>query len=451
MNAIHKLYPTKFFPAEAARLAAWVAVIAAVGLMSPLAPAQTPDYQHTVKPGDTLEALARTLMEEPRRYPEVARHNKMGNQDQLKPGQTVLFPVQYLKMRPMDATVTAVKGAATLNGQSVGPGTKFTGRGDVATGQDGQMTIRLADGSEIRVQTNSKLNLSELKSNEAAGTRSARLDLKEGRLETDVTPNKGSSSRFEVKTPVAVTGVRGTSFRVASEAANAKTEVLEGAVATSTPLGSVGVNQGFGTRADAGQPPAPPKELLAAPALTPLPPIVESNSPTLEVARVNGAARYRAMVALDERFERIVAEGVSDAPALRVAALADGEYFFRARAIDPAGLEGINANGKFRVKANPRAPEIDAPAPPANLVNAERIELNFSWRRVAEALGGYRLEIADNAAFNNPQSFAVAETNLTVAFAAAPRRQVFWRVQSLDVTGQPGPRGATQGFLLGRE
>jgi hypothetical protein len=71
--------------------------------LGPAAHAQTAgvdELRYTVKAGDTLEAVSRRLMEQPRRYPEIARLNGLRDQDALTPGQVLRFPAPYLKMQP---------------------------------------------------------------------------------------------------------------------------------------------------------------------------------------------------------------------------------------------------------------------------------------------------------------------------------------------------------------
>ena len=185
------------------------------------------DLQYKVIPGDTLEGVARRLMEQPRRYPEIARLNGLGNQDVIQPRMTLRIPAPYLKMQPEDAMVAAVKGDVTLAGKPVEPGARAAAGADVVTGADGQITLRLADGSEVRLQPGTAARLTEIKRNPVSGARAYIINLVRGRLDTDVAPGNGDNSRFTIHTPTAALGVRGTSFRAASESGSASTEVLE--------------------------------------------------------------------------------------------------------------------------------------------------------------------------------------------------------------------------------
>ncbi len=430
---------------------AWL--LAVVALVPLVAIAQeSGDLQHKVAPGDTLLRLADRFMEQPKRYREIARLNNLGDENVLKPGQVLRIPVPYLKMQADEASVASVKGAVTLGGAPASVGARAGAAAEIITGADGQVTLRLADGSEIRLQNNTSVRFTELKRNPHSGARSVSLRLAQGRLETDVTPAKGNLSRFNISTPAAVLGVRGTRFRAAADATTASTEVLEGRVAAAVASASVDVNQGFGTKAAGGRAPLPPVPLLPAPGLAPLVAQVDVASPELQFASVPGAARYRALVAEDERFERVVSEAVSTAPVLRTAILRDGGYFFRARAIDPQGLEGFNADGRFTVRTTPPAPRVPDPAPRGLLSQPtlDKLTLQFRWDAAQGASGGYLLQIAADAGFTRDLiEHKPAGTDLAVTVDSSPRRLVFWRVRSLDAAGVPGPAGATQTFEMG--
>ena len=438
---------------RAATRAGSAPLIALLMLSSPLAPAQgAGDLQHTVVAGDTLLRLADRFMEQPRRYQEIARLNGLGNEDVIKPGQVIRIPAPYLKMQPDEATVASVKGAVTLGGAPASVGGKAGAASEVITGADGQVTLRLADGSEIRLQNNTSAKFSEFKRNPVSGARAVSMRLAHGRVETDVVPGKGEQSRFNITTPTVALGVRGTSFRAAADANSASTEVLEGRVVASVERAAVDVNQGFGTKAASGQAPLPPVPLLPAPGLAPLAALVEVEAPQLQFAAVPGATRYRALVAQDARFERVVSEGVTTAPMLRTVALADGAYFFRARAIDPQGLEGFNADGRFAVRTTPRAPRVPDPAPGGTLSQPTLAKLNllFRWDAEPAASGGYLLQLAADPGFSRDLvEHKLATTQYRITVDSSPRRTVYWRVRSVDASGVPGPSGVTQAFEMG--
>ena len=178
-----------------------VSLLAVFALMPAAAIArESGDLQHKVAPGDTLLRLADRFMEQPKRYREVARVNQLGDEDVLRPGQVLRFPAPYLKMQADEASVASVKGAVSIGGVPAVVGAKAGSTADIITGADGQLTLRLVDGSEIRLQNNTSARFTELKRNIGSGARTVAMRLLQGRLETDVTPGKGELSRFNIST-----------------------------------------------------------------------------------------------------------------------------------------------------------------------------------------------------------------------------------------------------------
>ena len=94
---------------------------------------------------------------------------------------------------------------AATSGASLGAGDRLE------TGSPGRMRVRLEDDSVLAIGASTKIELKELLLEGA--TRSGRLDLAAGRFWMNVTAWTGSgSSRYEIYTPNAVAGVRGTTL-----------------------------------------------------------------------------------------------------------------------------------------------------------------------------------------------------------------------------------------------
>jgi len=70
----------------------------------------------------------------------------------------------------------------------------------------------------VEIKENSKLLLSEMLADVKAGTSKTLLDLALGEVLIKAQKVHGQESRFEVKTPTSIVGVRGTTFNVKVEA-----------------------------------------------------------------------------------------------------------------------------------------------------------------------------------------------------------------------------------------
>ena len=272
--------------------------------------------------------------------------------------------------------------------------------------------------------------------------------LEQGRVEVEAAPAAAGRPGFKIDTPQGVLGVRGTEFRVASDPGEQRTrgEVLGGAVAFEGRAGGAGaqVPSGYGSLIDADGQVAPPVRLLARPNTTSLPTLQERLLLRFALAPIDGAVAYRGQIARDAAFDRIVAELVSPTPELRFADLPDGDYLLRLRGIDAQGLEGLDAEHRFRLKARPEAPLPSAPAPRAVLFGG-RVE--FAWAANDEAQS-YRLQVARDADFSAPlHDLRELRSPGAVIDGLAPGGYL-WRLASVRAGADQGPWSAARVFEL---
>jgi hypothetical protein len=146
----------------------------------------------------------------------------------------------------------------------------------LATSSGAHLTVRLNDGSTLSLAESSTLTLDEQVIGPGGVRQSTRVSLLAGRLYAVVSTALGAAgaSTFQVNTPNAVAGVRGTRFDVSFSTASpvcgdrpsSDVGVLEGSVAvnnsnaTST-AGEVIVGAGYETVVCDGAPPLPPGPL----------------------------------------------------------------------------------------------------------------------------------------------------------------------------------------------
>ncbi|RVT53345.1 FecR domain-containing protein [Rubrivivax albus] len=345
-----------------------LAVLVSLGAAAPLtAAAQVPlEHLHVTVPGDTLIGIGRQLLAEPRRWRAVARLNRIADPDRIPVGARLRIPVAWMRTEPRPATllgsIGTVQAPATLDEGS-----------EVVTGDDGHAVVRLVDGTVLRLRPRSRLGLTESRVVPDTPVTRARARLGSGRVEVDAAPARGGEPGFRIDTPQGVLGVRGTRFRVASdtEPARSRGEVTEGVVAVSGAVpGQQRVQAGFGTVIDTSGRVADPVRLLPAPDLAPLPRLQERVLVRFVVptpAVMAGVVAWRAQLARDARFEQVLGDlRVAHRPEgseLRFVGLPDGDYLLRVRGVDALGLEGLDADLPFRLKARPEPPLPSAPAP----------------------------------------------------------------------------------------
>jgi len=140
------------------------------------------------------------------------------------------------------AKITAVQGdvkvlrAGGEKSFSAFKGMGLTQGDTIITGKDGRVTLELAEDKELKIGENSRVMISELLKSLEDNADKISLNLKAGQVYTNVKNKLSSGAKYEIRTPTAVMGVRGTQFFVTlSSGGQAKVVTLEGNVIVTVP------------------------------------------------------------------------------------------------------------------------------------------------------------------------------------------------------------------------
>lgn len=401
--------------------------------------------------GDTLTSIAQNLTGNGNNWIALGKLNRIANDRTIPVGSAIAIPLTLLPDEPGEAKVVAFAGvvtAATASGAAapVAIGTRIAEGSQINTGNNGFLTLSLADGSHISLPSNSQIRLSKLRM--ARYTRSPRTEITliGGHVESQVAPLSANKGRFEVRSTLATAGVRGTHFRVGMAGDRIANTVLSGAVAVGSPArpASLTLAAGSGNIIDAttvGKPVA----LLAAPALAADGSLQERPTILFSVQALDGAAAYHAQIARDKNAIDVLAEIHSQGRQLKVDGIPDGDYFARISAIAPSGLEGIPGIFPFKLKARPVPP---FSSQPQSKVRAEQLE--FSWIEAPDAQA-YHLQVAKDVAFEELLIDAADVRGLQFSSDKLPPGKYFWRTASIarrEGTADHGPFGETRSFDL---
>jgi hypothetical protein len=433
----------------------WATQAAAQQPAVPVRPAAAltpPDvYVHTIAPRDTLIALSRALLADPRRWPVLQRLNRVRNPRRLVPGRTLGIPIDLLRTVPASAEVLWVRGAPrvrisdgtnvlALLGATIGEGARLTTQAGEAVG------LRLTTGATLTIGESADVAFDELRRIPAADVSRTGIDLRRGRIQTVVPPAARPGQRYDIRTPVVTTAVRGTTFRVGVDDGGtaALAEVTEGHVGVSRAAEALDVAAGFGAVAHAGAPLTPPRPLLPAPAVD-APPVQPRLPARIRWNAVPGAVRYRAEL---RAGDALIDERVVTTPEASWPDVADGVYRVVLRAIDADGLEGANGDARLEVDARPEPPIAQAPALDAVLFGDRAA---FAWTRPAVATG-FDVEVTPATGGDAPPTVArqsIAEPRLETPL---PPGRYTWRVRSravrADGTPDLGPWNDAAAFTI---
>ena len=400
-------------------------------------------HVHVTAAGDTLIGLGQRFLVDPAQWTELQRLNQVRNPRRMPVGNSLRIPLQLMRTEPAPATVATVIGAVRSGAAPVVAGQTLAEGSEVATDADGLVTVRLVDGTVLRLRSGGRVRIDESRRVIGTGTTRSGVQLERGRVEIQAQPARGGQPGFRIGTPQGVLGVRGTEFRVESAGALTLSEVLEGAVAVTGSPGSVEqrLTAGFGTVIDAAGRVAPPTALLPPPDLSQLPAVMERPLVRLPMVAMAGAQAWRLQVGRDDRFDQLWADVRSITPELRVVGLADGRYPVRVRAVDAQGLEGRDASYTLILKARPEPPLPRAPAP-RTVITGTAVEL--AWAASSEA-SRYRLQVArvdaGTALFTAPLHDLKALDGLTHTLDGLAPGAYAWRLASLRADGDQGPFG----------
>lgn len=122
-----------------------------------------------------------------------------------------------------DVKVTSIGKAPAL----VKVGSKVSVGDIVETGKDSRAKITMIDRNIIQILPESRLEISKYISDAKKGVKDIELSLHQGKVRNDVNDvYDGEKTKFQIKTPTAVAGVRGTQFVTSYNASTRKTDII---------------------------------------------------------------------------------------------------------------------------------------------------------------------------------------------------------------------------------
>lgn len=426
-----------------------------LGLAAPALAQQ--DHEHTVQPGDNLYDLAQRFLDDPREWPQLQRINRVSDPRRLRPGTRLVIPATMARPAPAQAEVLHVAGQvqtraghAQAEARPLEAGGRLDEGAQIDVGDEGFVTLRLADGSVVRLAAGTQVRLRELRHAPAPGHTQSGLQLERGRVDATVSPLPTRRSRFEVRTPRAVGGVRGTTFGVAV-AGNGDFigDVREGSIQvqpTRTDAASAMLLAGQGARVGERIVVAP---LLGPPDLSGVPAVVE------DIARIDlplpeaaGVSAWQVRIASDAASHQVLRNGTFEQPRARFDGLDDGDYLLAVRALDGQGIPGVESVRRLTVNARPTAPLLREPRAGARVIGSS-VELLCT-----EGAGvvGYLFEVARDASFEHPLLRTPDLPTCQQTLSALAPGAYAWRVAAVarDAQGQrdQGPFSAPVPFQV---
>jgi hypothetical protein len=312
------------------------------------------EIAYVVRRGDTADQLSRKYLVEGHDWRALLKLARVQNPRRLPTGRQIWIPRSWLRYRIEPARLASYRGkvAITVDGRetSAAIGASIGEGMFISTAANSFVTLILADQSRIVLPSQSRVRVRELRRILLTNAIDYRLEITNGRLETKVQPIEGPSGRYRIETPVSMTAVRGTEFRVSFTGETAITELLSGHVLVTDPDGAtraLALDPGLGAaRAPAGEVRIEP--LLAAPGLEDPGALKLDDTVEFRATPTAGAARYRLVIASDAGFIDNIVEQISEDGRFSFADIPNGNQFARISAIAPSGVEGFAQSYAFK-------------------------------------------------------------------------------------------------------
>lgn len=373
--------------------------------------------RYTIRKGDTLIELADRYLRSRADYKIVQRQNRIADTFAIPVGKTISIPRSLLKFKPANAKLISVRGQVLASAATASVGQILQEGTSISTGPSSFATMQLDDGSRVSLPSNSDIRIRRLRSYVLGGSVEYDFDIAKGGVRSSVVKHKSPDDRYQVRTPKSVSAVRGTDFqsRFDPDSSSEFVEIVEGALAVNAASNvsrALAAGNGLAIKADGN---VIAEALLTPPALREPGKTQADKIVTFQSEAPTGV---RFTVGADSGFIEQVADVIAADGKADIADLSNGNYFVRARAISPNGIQGIPATFAFKRRLNGVS------------ATAGQSDEGYVFRWIGEGSGTQRFHFQ---LFRNAidQIAMVDEAGLTsdrVILSDLPQGDYFWRV-----------------------
>ncbi len=352
-----------------------------------------------VEKGVNLIKLAQKFCFQPQDWVEIAYANNLKPPYEIEENTHLFIPLRILVKEIIGLKVEKLSGKAyqilehhqkiALNeNDMVFPGAI------IVTEKDSQVELIMYKNRRIIVKPEAVLQIVYL-IRLVDGSLKASFMLEKGRILNIIEEKLAPGDIFEIKTPVALTGVRGTHFRVKMPEQDTNIiESLQGVVTVQASGKKVDLPEGKGSVVKKNEPLLRPEPLPKPPSLPNLQPLYKT-LPIIIKTPIGPYKKLHVTIVRDEHF--VTEKFVSPGDDIYFAKLDDGYYSLFVTGIDEKGLESPSKGPLFfRVRTKPSAPIINHPK--QGLKTWKR-SLRAKWLEV-EGASVYKVVLATDPGFN---------------------------------------------------
>src|SRR3546814_516420 len=210
------------------------------------------NFLYRIIANDTLIALSDRYTDSPNNWKTLQSLNAVQEPTLLPIGLELKIPFALIPELPSQARVDHLAGQASVVGRPLKTGDQVGEGQTITTGENGFLPLVLYVDSALTIPATSSLTIERLRVFKGTGLIDTMFTMHQGSLESMVAPKYTGVGRFEIRTPVSITGVRGTRLRVHAQTGGTQNEVLEGSARLDASQGrSATLHQGQGAAIDA--------------------------------------------------------------------------------------------------------------------------------------------------------------------------------------------------------
>ncbi len=391
----------------------------------------------TVSEGGSLIRLTRKYCTSKWHWREIAKINNIKKPYLIKAGDFLNIPLELLKTERLSARVGSVYGKVFLlrgekqlkqlvKGDNILPGQT------IVTGRNSFTHLIFPDNKYTRIGGDSNFTLTYIV---RLIDKSLKADffLKRGKITHIVKKKLDANETFTTRTPVSVTGVRGTEFRLKMDDNDTNiVETLTGVVGVKGFGKLLSVKRGEGTRVKRGKMPEPVRRLPSPPAISTVKEVYKALPIVLAVPYEQSLDSYRIRVCVDKLGkETILEQTVRSGGNFTLMALADGRYYAFLTAVDHNQFESISSGPfSFSLRTVPSAPIIVHPL--QGRMSFENA-VGIAWLK-GDRAERFFVQLAGDSAFKNiVDERIVNKPHFTVSSLKAGN--YFFRVQAIAEDG----------------
>jgi hypothetical protein len=389
---------------------------------------------YKVKRGDTLLDFGKRYLSKQSDYTLVQKQNRIANPRFLSTGSTLQIDRSLLKYNSAPATVLSVRGNVIIaaanarvnaaSGQTITEGVRIT------TSASSFITLQLADGSRISLPSNSDVTIRLMRTYVLGNSLDYDFAITTGGVRSDVKKHKSPDDRYRVRTPRAVSAVRGTDFqsRYNAEAGSDFIEVVEGGIeagqtgsdpSQASSIGNIAAGNGVAVNQSGN---VIREALLAEPNLINPGKIQADEELLFKVNPQSSANGYRYTLSSDAGFVDQISDVRAEGNEVRLGALDDGNYFIRSRAISANGIEGMPVTFGFKRRLN----GVKASAGKGD------DGYNFKWLGTGAGQRLYHFQLLQGSVTGTAIIDEAGLKSNQISISDLPPGDYFWRVGSVQ-------------------